>query len=121
MQVPEPSERAGEPQCAVRIADAQVVERRAQVVVLALQLVETCLVVVPAPRVGSFRDGLEIRGMARADRIGIVARGELFQRELADGLEHAEPFAVAADHAPVDQRRDRVRYRRRTPLPRPRA
>jgi hypothetical protein len=107
MQVPEPSKCAGEPQSAVRIPGAQVVQRRAQIVMLALQLVETRLVVVPAPRVGPLRDGLEIGGMARADGIGIIPCEELFQRELADGFEHAESFTVAADHAPVDQRRDR--------------
>jgi hypothetical protein len=42
-QVPEPSERTGEPQSAVRIITLHMIERGAQVVVLTPQLVEPLL------------------------------------------------------------------------------
>jgi hypothetical protein len=107
MQMPEPSERAGELECAVRIADSKIIEGRAQVVVLLLQEVETFLFVVPPPRMNPFGERREVSGMSRTDGIRVGARVELFAGELPDGLEHAEPFAFAADDVLIHQRGDR--------------
>ncbi len=82
----------------------QARDGRTQVVVFALQLLEPFLVVSPALRVGALGECLEIGGMPLGEGIAVGTRGQLLERELADGLEHVEALARPADHALVDER-----------------
>src|SRR5437763_5664435 len=96
MQVPEPAERAGKLEEALRRARAQPIERGAKVVVLALEEIEILLLSLAAPLVRIFCERFEIRRMPIANGAGKIALGELFQSEGADRLEHAEALALAS-------------------------
>src|SRR5215210_149261 len=66
-------------------------ERRPHVVVLLFQLVQPRRILwAPELRLGFFRQGQEVFGMGASYGFCVVALLELFQRELADGLEHHE-------------------------------
>ena len=82
----------------------QAHDGRTQVVVFALQLLEPFLVVSPALRVGALGECLEISGMPLGEGIAVGARGQLLEREVADGSRACRSARRPADHALVDER-----------------
>src|SRR5438132_11863314 len=103
MQVPEPAERAGKLEEALRRARAQPIERGAEVVVLALQEIEILLLSLAAPLVRIFGERFEIRRMPIATGAGEIALGEFFEGEGADRFEHAEALVLAPHETLVDE------------------
>src|SRR5207237_6174692 len=81
MQMPEPAERAGKLEEALRRARAQPIERGAQVVVLALEEIEILLLPLAAPLVRIFGERFEIRRMPIANGAGDIGLGELLGRD----------------------------------------
>src|SRR5205814_2620609 len=108
MQMPEPAERAGKLEEALRRARAQPIERDAEVVALALEEIEILLLPLAAPLVRVFGERFEIRRMPIANGAGKIALGELFQSEGADRLEHAEALALASYETLVYQTGHRI-------------
>src|SRR5437867_9404437 len=108
MQMPEPAERAGKLEEALRRARAQPIERGAQVVVLALEEIEILLLPLTAPFVRVFGQRFEIRRMPIANGVGEIALGELLQGEGADRLKQAEALVLAPHETLVDETGDRI-------------
>src|SRR5438034_3925327 len=86
---PEAGKRAGETLQRLGVAlGLEPVQRRTQVVVLALQTIDPLALVCRKVRLGRLGQREEIRGVTAADLFS-----DLFRRELADRLEH--PVAIA--------------------------
>ena len=113
MRVPEPAERAAEPQRRLRVAVLERrVERRPHVVVLCLEAREPEELVAAAERlVGLLREAGELECVATDNVVLLAGLCELLAGVVADGGEHREPgFAARVVHlleqAAVDERRE---------------
>src|SRR5207245_5443086 len=94
---------AGKAEEALRRARSQPIERGPEIVVLAFEQIEAMLFALPALLERVFGKRLEIRRMPIANRFSRIARGEPFEGEGADRLQHAEAFTLASHETLVDE------------------
>ena len=93
-------------------------DRGADVCLVGTVLLDRWIRIAPQRRLGGDDDALEVVGVRPPESLRLPERIQLFQREVADDLQHCEAWlsvqrVLGTNKALVQQRRDTVQNRRR--------